>query len=199
MIRKILVAATFIVLIGSAYSAPKKVGNNWKNTVRIGDCTQDTTPVVDITREVENRKDISSEGPWADINYTKNIKVWKLADQRYCAVVEYDGECEAVKGATAPGGETQLTGEEHGKMQGGYRAMITGSEIVESGSGGEGTLESVSGDCTQGNCDSVDWVDGYFSSSPQVSYEWWAWVYNAGECGSWTNAESGNSGRIICE
>ena len=198
MIRKILVAATFIGLIGTASSAPKNVGDDWKNTVRIGDCTQDTTPVVDITRQVENRKDLSSEGAWADINYTKNIKVWKIGDQRYCAVVEYNGEFKGIEGATAPGGETQLTGKEKGKMQGGYRAMIAQSELLESGSQSGETLESVSGECSSENCASVDWIDSYFSSSPQVSYEWWAWVYDAGECGTWTNAESGNSGKIIC-
>lgn len=203
MTRKIQIAVVFAVLIGVASAAPKDVSDGWKKTVRVGDCKLDSSPMVDVRQEVEGDMDRSSNGPWADLNYTRHIRVWELSEEKYCAVVEYDGAFNAVEGMKSPGSGEVLTGKEHGEMQGGYRAIISGSEINQSVEWPyKGEMQPVNYQCrvASGDCENKnDWTQSFFNSNQDVEYEWWAWVYDSGKCGTWTNTKSENSGDVLCQ
>ena len=69
--------------------------------------------------------------------------------------------------------------------------------------GNIGTLDQEC-DATQANggCNGAGftaWLNEYFTGVAGFSYDWWGWVYHAGDNGSWVNAESGNEGNIVGE
>ncbi len=199
--KKILVAVAIAALIGTAFASPRDTGPSWDETVQVGECRLDSDPILDIEQDVKNDKDTGPGGAWAHLNYTRHVRVWQLGPGKYCAVVEHEGRFTAIKGASSPGGNGALTGEETGQMRGGYRAIITGSMNQEASPGDGGSFQTVNYGCgiqSSGCQDRTDWTEVYFGPDHKVEYDWWAWIYDGGSCGTWTNSGSGNNGDVLC-
>jgi len=199
--RKILMIGTLIALIGFSTAAPRDVGTEWGEQVNVGSCSMDSSPLIDVEQEVRNGTDLGSEGSWSEVNFTRDIQVWKIDDGQYCAVVEHEGRFQAIEGAQSPGGEGTLTGNEKGQMQGGYRAMISGDLKESSKMTVRGSLDPVESNCTEldSECEQSTWMNQYFESGQNVEYDWWGWIYRTQNCGTWTNSQSSNSGDILCK
>jgi hypothetical protein len=190
MRKKVTAFFALAALVATASASPDDVGTDWEDSVRVGECELDSPPVLTAEHRVKNDVDESPSGEWAKVNYTRSIEIWKLDEERYCAVVEHDGSFDAINGSMSPSGEGELTGQEQGDMHGGYRAMITGSTLKQNSD----TTRNIE---YSGGSDS--WAENYFEPGFEVSYDWWAWVYDAGSCGKWTNSETGNSGNVLCK
>lgn len=201
--NKVIASITFTaLLVGSISAAPVQVGDNWDESVHVGECAVDESPVVDVNQEVVDEADRSSSGEWAQVNYTRHIRVWEMSDQKYCAVVEHEGRFQAIEGASSPAGNGQLTGKEQGTMQGGYRAIVTGSEIKESPEmSRKGSAEPVQNGCLgpSSECQKEAlWTEAYFEPGYQQRYDWWAWIYDSGRCGKWVDRQYNDEGDVHC-
>jgi hypothetical protein len=82
-------------------------------------------------------------------------------------------------------------------FEGGFRAIIAGAFLSAPTAPTRGFIGTV--DCAKstGFCLGrvMDWTTLYFAQ-PLSSFElvWWGWIYHGGDCGTWVNAITGNSG-----
>lgn len=118
--------------------------------------------------------------------------------------MRYDGHFDWVAGQSSPGvdGGEELTGDEDGTLHGGYVATVEGTLVEDPPwptRGFVGTTD-YEGDVetgTRGNA--VGWVaDVYFENST-FAFDWWGWIYEGGDCGTWVNAVDDDYGDVHCE
>lgn len=155
--------------------------------------------VINVVQRITGDIDSGVGGNyWAIDEYNRHIQVWEVGPGSFCAVVKYTGSFSTVAGVS-PGATGTLSADVTGTLEGGYRAVITG------------TLKSAPLWKTKGNVGSYDygcdpsngtctgrssWTDKYFEDGYGFSYAWWGWTYHAGDNGSWVNSSDGNSGDI---
>ncbi|PIR80172.1 MAG: hypothetical protein COU25_01390 [Candidatus Levybacteria bacterium CG10_big_fil_rev_8_21_14_0_10_35_13] len=191
-----LILAAFAV---SVYAAPNTL--NWGTEVNPGMCDKVGKPVVNVNQKVINDADSGLGGYWAFDNYTRHIQLWSSsAEGEYCAEVSYTGQFDAQAGKTSPGEGGLFDGDEDGTMQGGYRATITGDLLAEPTWKTRGNVGSFDYDCNlTGVCgpERVDWVAQYFNGVYDFEFDWWGWIYHAGNHGTWVNSVDGNAGDIL--
>lgn len=165
--------------------------------------------IIKITHKVINGIDSGTSGNyWAYGDYVRHISVVPTGNDEYCATVKYQGSFDSVAGAS-PGcsntgtcGNEGLSGGVVGTFQGGYTAIVTGTPIADPEYRTKGSIGILDYDCdaSSGICASAfNWLDAYFEPGWGFSYQWWGWIYHAGNNGSWINAASGNSGDITGE
>ena len=191
--------AALLFLATSASAAPTTL--NWGTEVNAGECETKGSPVVNVTHKVINSIDSGFNGYWAYVDYNKQIRLWDQGNDTYCAVVSYLGHFTGEEGQDSPGmGSTDtLDGDETGTFQGGYRATITGELRAEPAWATRGNLGVMDHDCeiSTANCPgSENWIDQYFESGYEFAYEWWGWIYNGGQYGTWVNSSAGSEGDI---
>jgi hypothetical protein len=140
---------------------------------------------------------------WAVDEYQRQIHVWQLTSNTFCAVVKYMGSFVTVMGPS-PGALDPDTNDTvapgiTGTFEGGYRSTVFIGTLKDPpdyrtrgniGTFNYGCVPNVA--CTN----RTDWRDFYFSSHSGFALEWWGWVYHAGDNGSWVNSIDGNSGDI---
>ena len=186
-------------LASTAFAAPNTL--NWGTEVNPGECDKVGSPVVNVTQKVVNDVDSGEGGNyWAFDNFNRHIQVWESSTQgEYCTEVKYTGQFDAQAGQTSPGAGGTLDGDEDGTVEGGYRATIAGTLKSSPSWKTRGSIGSFDYDCDlSANCPGyVNWADQYFDSGYGFSYDWWGWIYHAGNNGSWVNSSDGNSGDII--
>ncbi|MBF6591497.1 MAG: hypothetical protein IVW57_13350 [Ktedonobacterales bacterium] len=164
--------------------------------------------VINVTELIINDADSGTAGNyWAYDHFTRTIQVWNIGPDLYCAAVNYDGSFVAVGGQTSPGNTGTLTGDEHGRMLGGYQTTnFTGQLNVNDPAhwptSGLVRPKPVDYQCDiNGNCPgAIDWTTKYFANlDPTFNLASWGWRYTAQDArdGIWTNASSGNGGDIL--
>jgi hypothetical protein len=171
--------------------------------------------VLDVVRKVTNSLDSGTGSNdygyvwWATIDYIQQIKVIETAPGEFCATVKSQGSFESVGGdgpgcvndsnCGSPAG--RLEAGVVGTFQGGATISFTGvfSPGDQRTKGNIGTLDHGCDASTAGGCGGpgfTAWRDDYFTGVSGFSFDWWGWVYHAGNNGSWVNAASGNEGNI---
>jgi len=207
-LRRGLAASGGIVLGGTqlAGSAAAKGPNgcrlNWGRELSARECDGDL--VVNVTQRVVNDVDGGVNGYWAYANYRRLIRVWEVDEGTYCTTVKYVGEFDAVEGRPSPGegGGDPLSGEEDGRLQGGYAATIEGTledDPPWPTRGFVGTTD-YEGDVATGDVPgAVNWVSGVYFEDSTFSFDWWGWIYRGGRCGTWVNSIDGNCGDVRCD
>ena len=154
--------------------------------------------VLNVVQKVENDVDSGIRGNyWASDDYTRTIKVWRVAANRYCAVVRYVGTFTTIAGAS-PGGTGIVTDGVQGKFTGGYRMDFTATMKTVAEKPRRGSIGTFDYRCTPtGDCPgAVYWASYYFNSISGDEFDWWGWTYTArGQ--TWVNASTGNSGDIV--
>ena len=190
-------------LAGSAAAkGPSGCRLNWGRELAARECEGEL--VVNVTQRVVNDIDSGYNGFWAYDDYRRLIRAWSVGDGTFCATVKYQGRFEAVEGRPSPGeeGGEPLSGEEEGRMQGGYAATIEGTLVEEPDwptRGFVGTTD-YEGDVEAGTRPgAVDWVSDVYFEGSTFSFDWWGWIYRGGRCGTWVNAVDGGCGDIHCE
>ena len=147
---------------------------------------------------------------WAVIDYVLHVQVVELDSGSFCATVKTQGSFESV-GGDGPGCvndsncgmlEGRLEPGVVGTFQGGGTRTFTG-EFSPGSMRTKGSIGTFDHDCdpevSGGDCDGAGvsrWLDLYFTNVQDLSYEWWGWVYHAGNNGSWVNKIDGNEGNI---
>ena len=208
-IKKMVIGASAsAVLFGTlatvAFASPNTL--NWGSEVNAGECEKIGAPVVNVTQKILNSVDSGEDGNnWALDNYNRRIQVFATnTEGEYCAVLNYAGQFDAQEGQLTPGIEVPdefLDGDEDGTFEGGYRATITGTLLDEPLWKTRGSVGTTDYECDiDGNCPgAVNWVEQYFEplGPGDFVYEWWGWIYHAGNNGSWVNSSVGNSGDIL--
>jgi len=181
-----------------AFAAPHTL--NWGTEVNASECEKVGKPVINVVQSVVNDVDSGLGGYWAFDNYTKHIQVWRATTLgEYCAVVKYAGQFDAQAGQTSPGAGGSLDGDEDGTFEGGYRATVTGTLLNTPSWVTRGSVGKFDYACNlSANCSGyVSWIAQYFEPGYVFDYDWWGWIYHAGNNGSWVNSIDGNSGDIF--
>lgn len=191
-IKKILFgAATSIIAFGafasSAFAAPS-VHLNIGSFVNPSQCDTTGKQVLNITYKIYNDPDSGFFGNWATDNFNKKVQVWQQTDGTFCAVVKYDGQF-VTTGPNSPENGVSLSAGIHGTFEGGYIANFDGT--LNTGVQTKGNLGSY-----DQNAGGFNWLGTYFSSNTYFNNPNWAWIYHAGNNGSWINAAAGSSGDI---
>lgn len=206
-LRRGAVASGGLVLGGAqlAGSAAAQRGGcrlNWGRELAAREC--DGELVVNVTQRVVNDVDSGNSGFWAYDDYRRLIRAWSVGDGTFCATVKYQGRFDAVEGRPSPGedGGEPLTGEEEGRMQGGYAATIDGALVEDPDwptRGFVGTTD-YEGDVEAGTRPgAVDWVSDVYFEDATFSFDWWGWIYRGGRCGTWVNSVDEDCGDVRCE
>lgn len=192
-------ATTGALLIGgatvpgtAAAGPPERCSLNWGRELRASRCDGDL--IINVTQEVVNDIDSGYHGHWAYVEYRRHIQAWQVADGEFCAVVTYHGQFDAVEGQLSPGygdaGGDELSGGEHGTMQGGYAATIEGHLQDDPDWPPRGFVGTTDyrGDVQAGDRPgAIDWTEVYFPGG-SFGYDWWGWIYHGGRCGTWVNS-----------
>ena len=217
---------TLIVMVGVLFTSgyaiagPENINLNWGHQLNASDTACPSgTKVLNVMRKVTNSLD-SGTGMnqydtvwWATIDYVQQVQVIQTGPGEFCATVKNQGSFESV-GGDSPGcagnsncgtSDGYLAPGVVGTLQGGATITFTGTFSPGNmrTKGNIGTLDQEC-DATQANggCNGAGftaWLNEYFTGVAGFSYDWWGWVYHAGDNGSWVNAESGNEGNIVGE
>lgn len=200
MRRQIITLLAVAALIATALPASAGSPLDWSKETNRSACDGRGAPVVNVNQRVTGDVDSGFNGGWAVDTYTRTIQLWEVADGTYCAVVRYSGTFDVMEGANSPGedSESVLDGNEDGNFVGGYRAIIEGSLLSDSAWTDRGTVGHFDYECAgPRDCPgAVNWVDQYFETDYDFTYEFWGWIYRAGRHGTWVNASTGSSGDI---
>lgn len=173
--------------------------------------------VLDVSYKLENSLD-SGTGDndydtvwWAMIDYILQVKVVEIGENEYCATVKNQGSFESVGGdgpgcvndnnCGSPAGRLQPG--VIGTFQGGYTMTFTSNNFNPESLRTRGSIGKFDHDCDpssgNGACDGdgvTRWRTLFFPDYSGVSWNWWGWVYHAGNNGSWVNKIDGNEGNI---
>jgi hypothetical protein len=154
--------------------------------------------VVNVIQSVVNDIDSGTNGYWAIDNYHRHISVRQIDDTTFCAVLDYNGQFTTFA-STSPGvTDSPLSAGITGTMHGGYRAIIEGTFDPQWDT--RGSLGEFDYGCTPPNdstcTDRPDWVAQYFPSGYDFEFEWWGFIYQGGNNGTWVNSSDGNEGDI---
>ncbi|MGH2535490.1 MAG: hypothetical protein ACRDJW_24790 [Thermomicrobiales bacterium] len=156
-------------------------------------------PAINVTQKVVNDDD-SGVGiaAWAIDNYNRHIQVWELEDGVYCAILQYHGQFISVGGTPGPAGTGTLSAGVTGTIHGGARIIFSGTWKAEPLADTRGHIGTFDYECDgTGFCGNlVDWRTLYFDGLTANSFQWWGWIYHAGNNGTWVNASEGNQGNI---
>lgn len=202
MLRTALVATFSILLVVSMATSPVFAlpEFHFGKQLSAKQCkTDDAKKIIDVTQKILNDVDSGVAGNnWAFDNFERQIQVWKLSDNTFCAITHYDGHFVTVAGPS-PGGTNTVTAGIKGDIEGGYRTtLFTGTLLSSPTKPTHGDIGVFDYQCDiSGTCPGfVDWTTLYFSSTSGFDLAWWGWQYHAGKHGSWINAIDGNSGDI---
>ena len=169
--------------------------------------------IIDVTEKILNDADSGEAGNyWAFDNVTRQIQVWSVGPDQYCATANYEpASFQAVAGQRSPGNGGTLTGDEYGSFPGGYVSTVFTAMLDVSnptvwpvtGKVNGGTPINYQCDIT-GNCPGyVDWTTKYFAGGVSLNLLEWGWVYHGKDhldhssTGTWYNVSTGNSGDIL--
>lgn len=217
----ILMAITLIVgflcLRGQALAEPADgINLNWGHELTASEtaCPPGNL-VLKVVRKVVNSLDsgtgTSDNGNvyWATLDYVQHIQVVETSPNNFCATLKTQGSFESI-GGDGPGCRNEVTcGEDVGRLEAGVvGTMQGGATLTFEGTFSPGNMRTrgsigtFDNDCypVNGACNGSGfrgWVDDYFIEVPGFTYEWWGWVYHAGNNGSWVNQANGNEGNII--
>ncbi len=198
----VVVGLLFAVALASPVLASPPERINSGTQLNAGECDPSAgTLVINVVQRITGDIDSGEGGNyWATDEYSRHIQVWQVGPTTFCAVVKYTGSFSTVEGAS-PGNTGTLSADVTGTMEGGYRAVITGtlksSPIAPwKTKGNVGSFDYACDPQTGGCTGRVTWTDKYFEAGYAFGYSWWGWNYHAGNNGSWVNSSDGNSGDI---
>lgn len=147
------------------------------------------TLVINVTQDVANDVDSGFHGYWAQDNYTRQVQIWQIDTNTFCAVVRYEGSFETFA-ALSPGAGSPLAAGITGTLTGGYSGTLTNATLKAdpdyATSGHIGTFDygcSQSGSCTGRVSLFAEYFDSY-----TFGYNYWGWVYRSGHGSTWINA-----------
>jgi hypothetical protein len=215
ILATIAVVAGFLFMSGQTIAGPAN-NLNWGYQLNASETACPSgDKVLNVVRKVINSLDSGTGANdngfvwWAYIDYVQQIQVIETEPGVFCATVKSQGSFESV-GGDGPGCvENSNCGTPEGRLESGVVGTFQGGMTLSfegtfnPGSmrtrGSIGTLDHNCDASTAQGCDGPGfsaWLDEYFTGVSNKSYDWWGWVYHAGNNGSWVNKTDGNEGNI---
>lgn len=186
-----------VVLSSTAFAADLKL--DWQRQLQPKMCDASGRAIIDVKESVSNDADSGQQGnTWALDKYTRDIKVFNVSGNTYCAVVTYDGTSTTISGL-APGPTGSVPAGLKVDMSGGYRATIVGTLLADPLWRTHGNVGKFDYMCNiDPSCPGiVSWPDQYFTAGYTFNEDWWGWIYKASDDqGTWINSIEGNQGNI---
>jgi hypothetical protein len=184
-----------------AMAGPSSEHLNWGSHITPARCTDDGYRYLEInvTHKVVNDGDSGFTRYWAALDYNRHIQLWEVGvvvppgdDERFCALVRYQGAWVSTQGPSPMGSDGNLAAGVDRTFEGGYRAVITGrlrANPTRRTRGNLGTFDyGWQGNPGSGATTPFNWLDTYFEPGAQMTLEWWGWVYHGGPNGTWVNS-----------
>jgi len=200
LMRLVIGLAAISLGAGAAWAGPSSEHLRWGSHVTPARCTDDGYRYleVNVTHKVTNDGDSGFTRYWASLDYNRHIQVWEVGvvgggdDERFCALVRYQGAWISTAGASPMGTDPSLAAGVDGTFEGGYRAVITGKlqqNPVRRTRGNLGSFDyGWTGNPATGATTPFDWINTYFEPGATFTLEWWGWIYHGGPNGTWVNA-----------
>jgi hypothetical protein len=174
--------------------------------LRPKDCslTKSSKEVVDVSYKLVNDYDSAVGGnAWANDTIHRDLSIWNVSGNTYCAIVNDDGSFVTFAGASPNGTGTVGAGVK-GEMDGGYRTVLfTGDFIGKTNyktHGHLGTFDLACGPSTapsyECNGPHPSYVSYFSNDVSNVDLAWWGWQYNTCQNGDWVNSIDANIGDI---
>lgn len=167
-------------------------------------CTKGTL-VVNVNYTLKNDYDSGVAGnAWANDTINRHLQIRQQGNSQpslstqYCAMVDDSGSFVTFAGPSPQNTGTVSAGI-NGRIMGGYdTTLFTGLLNPSPAYSTHGNLGTFDLACTDAyNCPGAHpSFLSYFSGSPAWDYADWGWTYHTAKNGTWTNADSGNSGDI---
>ncbi len=147
--------------------------------------------VVNVVQRIVNTVDSGFGGNnWAFDDLTRQIQVWQMSANTFCAVLKYHGSWVTIAGRS-PMNLTDISAGITGTFEGGYQSTLFTATLKDAPllpvRGNLGTFDyqcDVLGSCP-GN---FFWAEKYFDNIANFDLAWWGWVYHGGANGQWVNA-----------
>ncbi|MCH8111719.1 MAG: hypothetical protein IH905_07165 [Proteobacteria bacterium] len=185
---------------------------DWGGTLNSGDSACPVGDrVINVVRKISNGSDNGfgtntfGNDDWAILEFVQNIQVDDLGGGDYCATLKYQGSLETVGNESpAGGGADSMASGIVGTFQGGVTLSFSATTFNPDTFRTKGNLGKVDQNCT-GTTSGIDdcnfsstttWISEYFDGVSGLSFDWYGWVYHAGNNGSWINGSDGDSGDI---
>jgi hypothetical protein len=166
--------------------------------------TKSSKEVVDVSYKLVNDYDSAVGGnAWANDTIHRDLSIWNVSGNTYCAIVNDDGSFVTFAGASPNGTGTVGAGVK-GEMDGGYRTVLfTGDFIGKTNyktHGHLGTFDLACGPSTapgyECNGPHPSYVSYFSNDVSNVDLAWWGWQYNTCQNGDWVNSIDANIGDI---
>ena len=216
ILMTIAVVVGILFMSGLAIAGPDGINLNWGFQLNASETACPSGDIVlkvvrKVTNSVDSGTGLNDFGYawWAYIDYVQHIQVVETAPGEFCATLKSQGSFESV-GGDGPGcvndsncdlPEGRLEAGVVGTFQGGMTQTFTGTFTPDDKRtrGNIGTFDHACDASEATPCSGPGfglWQSEYFTGISNLTYEWWGWVYHAGNNGSWVNAATGNEGNI---
>jgi hypothetical protein len=202
LMRWLMAIVVTALSAGVATAGPSSEHLNWGSHITPARCTDDGYRYLEInvTHKVVNDGDSGFTRYWAALDYNRHIQLWEVGvvvppgdDERFCALVRYQGAWVSTAGPSPMGTDLDELGlGVDGTFEGGYRAVVTGRLKANPPLRTRGNLGTFNygwtGTPGSGAATPFDWIKTYFEGDPAVQLEWWGWIYHGGPNGTWVNS-----------
>jgi hypothetical protein len=139
-------------------------------------------PAIAVSYGVQHDVDTGLQGnAWADLTYTRAVRVWRTGTARFCAVSTYDGTFTSLAGPS-PGGRWQLPAGIRGTLAATSKTTFRGRLTTRALPlhGFLGVKDFAAG--------TWEWMSDYFGNVTGFKYTRYSFTYHATENGSGTFA-----------
>lgn len=199
----LLMVVGLIGVTTQSASADDPATLNWGSKIKAAECGGGKL-VISVTHGVVNDLDSGTGDWWAYDSYQRSIQVRDMGDGTFCALVGYHGSFTTIEGRS-PMDADEIAAGITGTMNGGYRQTITGTlnpdpdvrTREDLGTFDYGCDAEAGGSYNTACTGLFRWQSEYFNPGYEISWDWWGFIYHAGDNGTWVNSSDGNEGDII--
>ena len=206
MVASSMAIISLIAPIGSVNAIPTH-NMSHKSFLHDGNVPHGSSLILDINYKVTNDEDSGFLGYWALDDYVKHIKIWKVPDGSFYALVQYDGRFHTFAGVPSPQNGVPEPKTATGEFSGGYVATFTGTfspALATRGDMGKfdfggskaDILLGTYGNGQAGSITPFSYLDHYFTGIGSFNEDPWGWTYHY-KNQSWSNLSTGSSGDIV--
>ena len=188
------IPVTALVLAGAAAAALAPRIPFDRQSISAAQCTppgSGAKEVVDVSFSLHDWADAGYANQWAIDTVNRHLRIWRHSDGTYCAQVQDLPSRFVTRSGPSPTGASFIRSGITGTFQGGYVTLdIVGKFKPRYPT--HGNLGSFDARCdVDFSCPGAHpaWLS-YFVDPVADQYAHWAWLYDAGQYGTWLDQEN---------